>query len=76
LPFYRGADSGIVGIIGYREGSKKHLDDPVPSGDFQVLHCLGIVLSVSGIVSDHIRKYASKIYFERHPDLNPQSYSF
>ncbi len=39
----------------------KDKDDPVPNGDFPVLHCLGIVLSLSGIVSDHIRKYLSKI---------------
>jgi hypothetical protein len=38
------------------EGSKKHLDNPVPNGDFLVLHCLGIRSSVSGIRSDHIGK--------------------
>jgi hypothetical protein len=48
------------GIARYREGLKKHLDDPVPNGDFPVLHCLGIGLSVSGIGSDHIGKYMSK----------------
>ncbi len=51
----------LSGIFMNREGSKKHLDDPVPNGDFPVLHCLGIVSSVSGIISDHIRKYMSKI---------------
>ena len=60
--------SGIVrycqvlsGITRYREGSKKHLDDPVPNGDFLVLHCLGIGSSVLGIRSDHIGKYMSTI---------------
>jgi hypothetical protein len=48
------------GIASYREGSKKHLDNPVPIGDFLVLHCLGIRSSVSGIGSDHIGKYMSK----------------
>ncbi len=49
------------GIATYYEGSKKHLDDPVPSGDFLVLHCPGIESSVSGIRSDEIGKYMSKI---------------
>ncbi len=40
----------------YREGSKKHLDDPVPNGDFAILHCLGIRSSVLGIGLDHIGK--------------------
>ncbi len=26
----------------YHEGPKKHLDDPVPNGDFLALNCLGI----------------------------------
>ncbi len=59
--------SNIVGIVRYHQVSpsimkaqKKHLDDPVPNGDFKVLHCLGIRLSVSGIGSYHIGKYMSK----------------
>ncbi len=48
------------GIARYREGSKKHLDDLVPNGDFPVLHCLVIGFSVSGIRSYHIGKYMSK----------------
>ncbi len=55
------------GIARYCEGSKKPLDDPVPNGDFPVLHCLGIGSSVSGIRSDQIRKYMSK--FEPIPNL-------
>jgi hypothetical protein len=46
--------SDIVGIVRYREGLKKHLDDPVPNGDLPVLHCLGIVLLVSGIFPESI----------------------
>jgi hypothetical protein len=30
------------GIARYREGSKKHLDNPVPNSDFSVLYYLGI----------------------------------
>jgi len=48
--------SNIVGIIRYRKvsldimrGQKEHLEVSVPSGDFQVLHCLGIRLLVLGI---------------------------
>ncbi len=59
--------SNIVGIVRYRQVSpgivkakKKHLDNPVPNGDFPVLHCLGIGSSVSGIGSDRIGKYMSK----------------
>jgi len=37
-------------------------DDPVPSSDFTVLHCLGTGLPVYGIKSDQIRKYLSKIW--------------
>ncbi len=33
----------------------------VPNSDFPVLQCLGMVLSVLGIVSDCIGKYLSKI---------------
>jgi hypothetical protein len=51
----------LSGIARYREGSKKHLVDPVPNGDFTVLHYFGIGLSVSGIGSDQIKKYMSKI---------------
>ncbi len=56
--------SNIFGIIRHHQvscGLKKHLDDPVPYIDFPVLHCLGIRSSVSGIRSDQIRKYMSKI---------------
>ncbi len=59
--------SNIVGIVrncqvlpGIVKAQKKHLDDLVPNGDFPVLHCLGIGLSVSGIRSYHIGKYMSK----------------
>ncbi len=41
--------------------SERHFDNPVPNGDFSVLHCLGIGLSVSGIGLDRIGKYMSKI---------------
>jgi hypothetical protein len=51
----------IVGIARYHEGKKKHLDDPVPDGDFLVLHCLGIGLSVLDIKSYCIGKYMCKI---------------
>jgi hypothetical protein len=44
-----------------REGSKKHRDDPVPHGDFRVLHCRVIGSSLLGIGSDWIGKYVSKI---------------
>ncbi len=27
----------LSGIVRYSEGSKKHVDDPVPNGDFPVL---------------------------------------
>ncbi len=54
-------------ITRYREGSKKHLDDPVPNSDFPVLHCLGIGSSVSGIRSYQIEKYMSK--FQPIPNL-------
>ncbi len=37
------------GIATYYEGSKKHLDDPVPNNDFPVLYCPGVESSVSGI---------------------------
>ncbi len=40
---------------------KKHLDDPVPNADFPELRCLDIGSSVSGISSDQIGKYMSKI---------------
>ncbi len=57
----------LVGIVRYHQvllgivkAQKKHLDDPVPNGDFPVLHCLGIRSSVSGIGSDRIGKYMSK----------------
>ncbi len=53
--------SGIVGIVRYRKGSKKHLDNLVANGNFPVLHSLGIVLSVLGLVSDLIGKYMFKI---------------
>ncbi len=36
-------------------------EDPVPNGDFPVLHCLGIRSSVSGIGSYRIGKYMYKI---------------
>ncbi len=42
------------GIVRCREGSKKHLDDPVHNGDFPALHCLDIGSSVSGIRLGHI----------------------
>ena len=48
------------GIAKYREGSKKHLDDLVPNGDFPVLHCIGIGLSVLDIKSYCIGKYMGK----------------
>ncbi len=54
----------LSGIIRYRQVSwrhKKHLDDPVPTGDFPVLHCLVIWSSVLGIRLYHIRKYMSKV---------------
>jgi hypothetical protein len=51
----------LPGIVMYSEGSKKHPDDLVPNIDFPVLHCLGIRSSVSGIRSDYIRKYMTKI---------------
>ncbi len=57
----------LSGIARYCEGSKKHLDDPVPNGDFPVLQCLGIRSSVSGIRSGFIRKYKSK--FQQMPNL-------
>jgi hypothetical protein len=44
------------GITRYAKGSKKHLDDPVPNGEFPVLHWLGIGSSVLGSFSDCIRK--------------------
>jgi hypothetical protein len=47
--------------VRYREGSKKHLDDPVPNGDFPVLCRLGIGSSVSGIGFDSIGKYMFKL---------------
>jgi hypothetical protein len=42
----------LSGIVRYREGSKKHVDDPVPNGD--PWSC--IMLLVFGIMSNHIRK--------------------
>ncbi len=41
--------SDTVSIIKYCEGSKKYLNNPVPNGDFPILHCLGIGSSVSDI---------------------------
>ncbi len=59
--------SNIVGIVrnhqvlpGIVKAQKKHLDNPAPNGDFPVLHCLDIGLSVSGIRSYRIEKYMSK----------------
>jgi hypothetical protein len=51
----------------YHEGSKKHLDNLVLNGDFLVLHCLGMGLSVSGIRLEWIGKYMSK--FKPIPNL-------
>jgi len=34
----------------------KHLDDPMPNGDFPGLHFFGIVSLVLGFISDHIMK--------------------
>ncbi len=72
---YHQASSGIIrchqvssgvqvssGIMRTHEGSEKHLDDPVLSVDFPVLHCLGIRSLVTGIGSDHIGRYMSKIH--------------
>ncbi len=56
--------SNIVGIVKYHQvsqGLKMHLDNLDPKGDFEVPRCLGIGLSVSGIGSDSIGKYMSKI---------------
>jgi hypothetical protein len=60
--------SNILGIVRYHQistgivNAQKNIDDPVPNGDFPVLLCLGIALSVLGIRSYHIRKCMSKIY--------------
>ncbi len=40
------------GYVRYCEGSKKHVGDLVPNGDFLVLNCLGMGSSVSGIRSN------------------------
>ncbi len=55
------------GIAGYHEVSKKHLDDPVPNGDYPVHHCLGIGSSVSGIRLYCIGNYMSK--FQLKPNI-------
>ncbi len=47
-------------IVRYHEGSKKHLDDLVPNGDFPAFHCLGIPSLVSGIISYYRGKYYQK----------------
>jgi len=52
--------SGIAGIIKYRKGVIKRLDDLIPNVDLPVLHSFGIVLLVSGIVLDHIGKAMDK----------------
>ena len=42
-------------LSGIAKAQKKHLDHPVPDGDFLVLHCLGIRSSVSDwILSESI----------------------
>ncbi len=46
---------GIVAIVKCCEGFKKHLGDTNPNGDFLVLHPIGIVLLVSGIISYCLR---------------------
>jgi hypothetical protein len=46
----------IVGIIRHRKGLYKHLDDPMPNGDFPGLHFFGIVSLVFDFISDHIIK--------------------
>jgi hypothetical protein len=43
-------------------GLEKHLDTPVPNGDFLLLHHFGIALLISGIISYHLRKYHLKTY--------------
>ncbi len=48
-------------FVRYREGSKKYLDDQVPTSDFPVLHCLVIGSSVAGISLVHFGKYMPKI---------------
>ncbi len=59
--------SNIVGLVRYHQvlpgvvkAQKKHLDNPVPNGDFLLLHCLGIGSSVSGIRSDRVGKNMPK----------------
>jgi hypothetical protein len=46
--------SDIAGFVRYCEGLKKHLDNPLPNGDFPVLHCHGIILLVLGIFPESI----------------------
>jgi hypothetical protein len=53
--------SGVVGIIRYQKRLKGNLDDPVPNGVFPILHSLGIVWLVSGIILYHLGKYHPKI---------------
>ncbi len=52
----------LSGIVSDLEGLGKHLDDPIPNGDFPELHSLGIVSLVSDIMSDNLRKYHLKIH--------------
>ncbi len=53
--------SGILGFVKYCVGSKKYLDDLVPSSDFPVLRCLVVGLSLADISLDQFGKYMPKI---------------
>ena len=54
----------------YHEGSERCLDDTILIGDFLVPHCLGILLLVSGIVSNHLRKNPLKTHDTKTLNLN------
>jgi hypothetical protein len=38
-------------------GLEKHLDDPIPNGDFPVINSFGIISPISDIISYHLGKY-------------------
>ncbi len=49
-----------LGVWRYDQASSMHFDDLIPSSDLPVLRSLGIVSSVSSIISYYIRTYHQK----------------
>ncbi len=56
----------------YHEGSKKHLDDPIPNSDFLVSHCPGTVSLVLGIFLSWRKRYVQNLDVARTSILSLQ----